>query len=124
MEDPLAIYLHDHLAGSSFAVELLTKLAAESAGTRTGDVARELWQEIDADRQPLEQLISRVGAISRNLYDGLGWITERFSRIKLNYDDPSGIGVFEAFETISLGILGKRALWEGMQIRQNFDTRV
>jgi hypothetical protein len=124
MDDPLAIYLHDHLAGSSFAVELLAKLAAEFAGTRTGNVAQELLPHIEADRQPLEQLISRVGTVSRNLYDGLGWIAERLSRIKLKYDDPSGIGAFEAFETISLGILGKRALWEGMQVRQNFDSRV
>ena len=29
MDDPLAIYLHDHLAGSSLAVELLEKLASE-----------------------------------------------------------------------------------------------
>jgi hypothetical protein len=40
MDDPLAVYLHDHLAGSSFAVELLEKLASEFAGTPSGDIAR------------------------------------------------------------------------------------
>ena len=55
------------------------------------------------------------GKATPDLYDALGWIAERVSRIKLKHDDPTGIGAFEAFETISLGILGKRALWEALQ---------
>jgi len=50
-----------------------------------------------------------VGKASPDLSDALGWIAERVSRIKLKHNDPSGFGAFEAFETISLGILGKRA---------------
>jgi hypothetical protein len=124
MDDPLAVYLHDHLAGSSFAVELLEKLASEFAGTSSGDVARELLEQVQIDRNTLEQLIAKVGKANPDLYDALGWIAERVSRIKLKHDDPAGIGAFEAFETISLGILGKRALWEALQVRQNADTRV
>ena len=55
----------------------------------------------------LKQLIAKVGKTTPDLYDALGWIAERVSRIKLKHDDPTGIGAFEAFETISLGILGK-----------------
>jgi hypothetical protein len=44
------------------------------------------------------------------------------SRFKLKHDDPTGMGAFEAFETISLGILGKRGLWEALQVYQNLDT--
>lgn len=124
MDDPLATYLHDHLAGSSFAVELLEKLATEFTGTRTGDVARELLEPVQIDRGTLRQIIDKVGKAGSDLYDALGWIAERASRIKLKHDDPSGIGAFEAFETISLGILGKCALWEGLQVQQNFDARV
>ena len=50
MDDPLAVYLHDHLAGSSFAVELLEKLASEFSGTASGDVARELLEQVEIDR--------------------------------------------------------------------------
>lgn len=124
MDDPLAIYLHDHLAGSSFAVELLEKLASEFAGTPSGEVARQLLEPVQSDRKTLEQLIERIGKANPDLYDALGWIAERVSRIKLNHDDPSGIGAFEAFETISLGILGKRALWQALQVHQNADPRV
>jgi hypothetical protein len=124
MDDPLAIYLHDHLAGSSFAVELLEKLASEFPGTPSGDVAHELLEEVTIDRATLEQLIANVGKATPDLDDALGWIAERLSRIKLKHDDPSGIGAFEVFETISLGILGKRALWEALQARQDADTRL
>lgn len=122
--DALSVYLHDHLAGSKFAVELLEKLSSEFAGTSSGEIARELLEEVRMDRSTLEQLISRVGKATPDLYDALGWMAERLSRIKLKHDEPAGIGAFEAFETISLGILGKRALWEALQVRQSGDTRV
>jgi hypothetical protein len=124
MDDPLAVYLHDHLAGSSFAVELLEKLAAEFPGTLSGETARELLEQVLVDRATLEQLIAQVGKASPDLHDALGWIGERLSRFKLKHNDPEGLGAFEAFEAISLGILGKRALWEAMQVRQSADSRV
>jgi hypothetical protein len=124
MTDPLAVYLHDHLAGSSFAVELLEKLATEFSGTSSGDVASELLEQIKIDQTTLKQLIARVGKANSDLYDALGWIAERISRIKLKHDDPTDLGAFEAFETISLGILGKRALWETLRARQTADPRI
>jgi hypothetical protein len=124
MDNPLAVYLHDHRAGSSFAVELLEKLATEFTGTPTGELARELLEQVQVDRKTLEQIIAKVGKTNVDVYDALGWVTERVSRIKLKHDDPIGIGAFEAFEAISLGILGKRALWETLQVHQSIDIRV
>jgi hypothetical protein len=124
MDDPLTVYLHDHLAGSSFAVELLEKLASEFVGTPSGEIARELLEQVKIDVGTLKQIIARVGKATTDLYDALGWIAERISRIKLKHDDPTGVGAFEAFETISLGILGKRSLWEALQVHQISDTRV
>uniref|UniRef100_Q01R94 Uncharacterized protein n=1 Tax=Solibacter usitatus (strain Ellin6076) TaxID=234267 RepID=Q01R94_SOLUE len=124
MNDPLATYLHDHLAGSSFAVELLEKLASEFAGTQLGEVARQLLEQVSLDRKTLEQLIAQVGKAGSDLYDALGWLGERVSRIKLKHDDPAGIGAFQALETISLGILGKRAMWEALQAREKADSRI
>jgi len=122
--DPLVVYLHDHLAGSSFAVEVLEKLASEFNGTSSGEVARELLDQVQTDRTTLEQLIAKVGRGNKDIYDALGWIAERISRIKLKHNDPTGFGAFEAFETLSLGILGKRGLWEALQVRQATDLRV
>jgi hypothetical protein len=52
----ISSYLHDHLAGSKFAMELLEKLASGFAGVKTGDVARELLEQVRLDRKTLEQL--------------------------------------------------------------------
>ena len=95
MDDPLAVYLHDHLAGSSFAVELLEKLVSEYGGTPSGNIARELLEQVHIDRGTLQELIAKVGKASPDLYDALGWIAERISRIKLKHDDPTGSGTFE-----------------------------
>jgi hypothetical protein len=84
-------------------------------------LAREPFEEVQVDRKTLEQLISKVGAAKPDLYDALGWIAEHISRIKLKHDHPSAIGAFEAFETISLGIMGERALSEAPQIVQSAD---
>ena len=124
MDDPLVVYLHDHLAGSSFAVELLDKLASEFVGTPSGEIARELLEQVKIDVGTLKQIIARVGKATTDLYDALGWIAERISRIKLKHDDPAGLGAFEAYEAISLGISGKRLLWEALQARQSVDNRV
>ena len=105
-------------------MELLEKLASEFAGVNTGDVARELLEQVRPDRKALEQLIGHVGEENLDFSDALGWIGERVSRMKLNHDDPGGIGAFQAFETIGLGIMGNRALWETLRIRQNSDIRV
>ena len=85
---------------------------------------RELLEQVKIDVGTLRQLIAKVGKAAPDLYDALGWIAERISRIKLKHDDPTGIGALEAFETISLGILGKRSLWETLRVRQNADNRV
>jgi hypothetical protein len=124
MDDPVVSYLHDHWAGSGFAVELLEKLATEYSGAVSGQIAQELLQQVRSDRVVLRQLIDNVGKASPDFYDAVGWIAERVSQIKLTHDDPAGFGVFEAYETISLGILGKRGLWEALNTRQALDNRL
>ena len=124
VENSLADYLHDHLGGSTFALELLEKLASEFAGTPSGEVARELFEQVQMDRRTLEQLIAKIGKPHTGVYDALGWIAERISRVKFKHDEPLGLGTFEAFETLSLGILGKRGLWEALQVHQAVDDRL
>lgn len=89
------------------------KLATELTATASGEVARELLEEIQVDRRTLEHLIVNVGKPRLDVYDALRWIAERLSRIKLKHDDPYGLGTFEAFETISLGIAGALGVTAG-----------
>jgi hypothetical protein len=68
----------------------------EFSATLSGDIARELLAQVQIDREPLRRLIDKVGKVSPDLYDALGWMAERDSRFKLRHDDPAGIGAFEA----------------------------
>jgi hypothetical protein len=124
MQDALQIYLHDHLAGSGFAVELLETLEQSYPDREIGVFARGVLQEVREDRGTLDRLIERVGKSSIDLKDASAWIAEKASRAKLRHDDPVGIGAFEAIEMLSLGILGKLALWQALSRIAQVDPRV
>src|ERR1700680_1792163 len=100
MENPLSVYLHDHLAGSGFAIELLETMAREFKGHETGMVAAQVLGEVREARRMLETIIDKVGRSHLDLKDAAAWFTEKVSRIKLRHDDPLGIGAFEACEAL------------------------
>ena len=124
MENPLTIYLHDHLAGAGFAIQLLETLAKEFAGHDTGQMATAILAEVRADRRTLETIVDRVGSSHADLKDAAAWFTEKVSRIKLRHDDPAGIGAFEAFEALALGIMGKFCLWSALSKIAPNDARL
>src|SRR4051812_18901550 len=112
MADPLSAYLHDHLAGSHFAIELLDSLSQQYRGEDLGNFAVTLRDEIRQDQAVLEELVSRTGKPHFGLSEAVGWLSEKASRIKLRRDESgTGLGTFEALEALGLGIRGKLALW-------------
>ena len=121
MSDSLAIYLHDHLAGSNFAVELLEFLREHHAGQPLGNAAAALLAEVEADRVVLQGIIARVGQGVPIFKEASAWVGEKLSELKLNRGD---FGTFEALEALSLGILGKLALWRALAVIAESDPRV
>lgn len=115
MSDPLAMYLHDHLAGAGLAIDLLGAMKKRYQGIELGDFATRLSVEVEADRMVLQNLAKQVGAGSSPLKEAGAWLTEKVSRLKLGRDED-GLGAFEALEFLALGILGKLALWEALEI--------
>lgn len=109
----IAIYLNDHLAGSVVALELLEQLESEHTGTPLARFFAELRTDIEADRQELESLMSRLDVAESRTRKASAWLAEKFAELKLRLDDPAGGGLrlFESLEALSLGIEGKRALW-------------
>src|SRR5437868_4242230 len=100
MEDALRVYLHDHLAGSGFAIELLETLQEKYPGHETGILAAAILQDVREDRRMLERIIDQVGRSHVDLKDATVWLAEKASRLKLRHDDPVGIGAFEALEAL------------------------
>ena len=110
----LAIYLNDHLAGATGALELLAHLQEGHAATPLGDALTQLHAEIEADRQELEHLIDRLDiGVSSPRKIGV-WLAEKLAQLKLQMDDKANgsMHLFEGLEALALGIQGKRGLWQ------------
>jgi hypothetical protein len=124
MDDPLRVYLHDHLAGSKFAIEMLETLKEKYKDDELGAFASAMLPPIQEDRTTLEQIVERVGRISVDLKDATARFAEWASRAKLHDGEPAGIGCFEAIEALALGIRGKLALWCALAEIAETDPRV
>lgn len=125
MSDPLATYLHDHLAGSVAAVNLLEALAERHRGEELGRFAERLLGEIEADRAVLRTLAERIGGARSNpVKEATAWVSEKVSRLKLGRTVAGDLGTFEALEALALGILGKLSLWRALAVVAHADERL
>jgi hypothetical protein len=114
--DPLGIYLNDHLAGAAGAIELGERLAGETAGSDIGPSVARLIDDIKADRATLEQLMDGLGISRDPLKQGLGWMGEKLSRLKLAIGSgPDELGRLLSLEALSVGVQGKLSLWRSLQ---------
>ena len=113
VDDHIATYLNDHLAGSVVAIELMENLEAIYEGQPTAEFIAILRAEVEADRQELEQLMSQLEISESRTRKASAWLTEKFTQLKLRLDDPTHgeLRLFESLEALSLGIEGKRSLW-------------
>jgi hypothetical protein len=125
MSDALTTYLHDHMAGSHFAIKLLDSLHDQYKDEELGRFALGLSAEVKRDQNALQEIIDRVGKTHFDLTEAVGWMGEKASQFKLQRDDSGcSIGTFEALETLALGIRGKLALWQALPLIRELDPRV
>jgi hypothetical protein len=124
MSEPLAIYLHDHLAGAALAIELLESMRGQYSGTPLGEFAANLLEEVESDREVLRALADRTGSRSSAVKELGAWLTEKVSRIKLSSQSENDLKTFEALEFLQLGIHGKRALWRALDAVAATDVRL
>jgi len=113
MTDALATYLQDHLAGARFAVSLLRDLSEQKGATMVASFAAELLPEVEADRTALQVELSAHGREASTVREAAAWTAQKASRLKLTLTEP--LGQFEAIEMLTLGVLGKAALWKALR---------
>ena len=109
---PLETYLNDHLAGSTVGLDLCRRAAVEHEGTDLGAFLTRLADEIDEDRQALQEIMEGVGASADRIKVALAWAGEKGSRLKLMV--LSSVSPLEELEMLMLGVSGKRALWRAL----------
>jgi hypothetical protein len=110
MDDALAIYIQDHLAGSSLTVDLLEKICRKHVGESLAEFATALLNEVQEDRRALQTIAERVGTGSSELKQFGAWLFEMAGRFKLD-GGPDGLGTLEALDFLALGAIGKESLW-------------
>ncbi|QUH02447.1 hypothetical protein HUO13_18020 [Saccharopolyspora erythraea] len=114
----LAIYLNDHLAGSTGGLELARRLARGHRGTSTGAALDELAEEVREDRAELVRIIRTLGfSIARHKLV-VAWAGEKLSRFKLNGRLLRGspLSTLVELEAMFLGVQGKAAGWRTLRI--------
>lgn len=114
--DRLGTYLNDHLAGSEAGLQLIARLADDDPGSDVALTMKALHAEIAQDQQVLQQLLERVAGGGSTIKQVAGWVAEKLTRLKLGVTTEEPLALFEALEALSLGILGKRALWRGLAV--------
>ena len=112
----LETYLNDHLSGATAALELLEHL--EQAHEELAPFLQKLRHDIELDRKELEALMSRVGATRGPVRQAAAWVAEKFARLKMKVDDPSGskLKLLESLEAVAIGIHGKGSLWRALRV--------
>jgi hypothetical protein len=125
-DDLLAIYLNDHLAGATVALELARRAAGSNAGSDYGPFLAELAGEIEHDRRALEEVMDRLDVKRDRLKLAAAWAAEKVGRLKLNgrlrgYSPLSRVVELEA---LSLGVEGKLALWRALEPLAADDPRL
>lgn len=110
----LATYLNDHLAGSEMALELLDHLIATFPNSTASKLDEMIRAEVVSDRGELEAIMANLGIHQSSTRKATAWLGEKLTQLKLRVDDSSAgsFRLFEATELISLGIEGKRGLWQ------------
>jgi hypothetical protein len=114
----LAIYLNDHLAGSTAGVELARRLRGSNEGDpEFGPALAELCAEIEADREALEEAMDQLGVGQSKLKPLAAVLAERVGRLKLNgrLRGYSPLSRLDELELLQIGVAGKRRLWRALE---------
>jgi hypothetical protein len=123
VDDPLTVYLHDHLAGAALAVDLLGAMRDKHPADPLGSFAAALLKEVEEDRAVLRKLADRFGPSGSGLKEVTAWLAEKASRFKLDRG-AQDLGTFEALEFLVLGVSGKLLLWKALAAVASSDKRL
>jgi hypothetical protein len=114
----LAIYLNDHLAGSTGGVELARRLRSGSRDEpESGRALAAVCAEIEADRATLLRLMERLEIRRGVLKPAAAWTGEKLGRLKLNgrLTGSSPLSRLVELELLYVGISGKGQLWRSLE---------
>ena len=115
--DALEVYLNDHKAGATAAVELIDRLISNNAGTPLAAHLEGVLREVKADNETLATVMERLGVAQSRLKQAAGNVLETLSRFRLNerVTGSADVSRLMELETLCLGVEGKASLWRSLQ---------
>jgi hypothetical protein len=116
----LATYLNDHLGGATAGRELARRSAASNRDSELGGFLAGLAQEIDEDRDSLLELMGELQIGTDRIKVLGGWAAEKLGRLKPNGRllSYSPLSRLLELEGLLLGVRGKLALWQALEVLQ------
>ena len=126
MAELLAIYLNDHLAGSTVGVELAKRLLGSNRDDpEFGPPLAEICAEVEADRETLKAVMDQLGVPRSKLKPLAATLGERLGRLKLNGRlwSYSPLSRLDEIELLQVGVAGKRRLWRALDHTHPDDLR-
>ena len=112
-----AVYLNDHLAGSTAVIELVRRAAREHQNSELGVFLSRLGGEIAEDRMALRRLMAAAGARPQLPKVAAAWLAEKAARLKLNgrLVRRSPLSPLVELEAVEIGIYGKLLGWQALR---------
>jgi len=122
----LEIYLADHAAAATAGLELARRVARSNASTPFGEPLRRLAGDIEEDRQALKRVVTKLAFRESRLKQAFAWAGERAGRLKPNgqVKGYSPLSRVLELEALSVGIAGKLALWQSLQLLTHVRERL
>jgi hypothetical protein len=113
----LAIYLNDHLAGSTTGRELAKRTLGSNRGTELEPFLEWLLEQIDEDRESLIGIMRALEVPQDHVKKLAAFALERVGRLKLNGSlfSYSPLSRLVELEALTLGVTGKLAAWRALQ---------
>ncbi|HEU4450491.1 MAG TPA: hypothetical protein VFR63_11005 [Gaiellaceae bacterium] len=114
----VGIYLQDHFAGSTGALELVERARRENEGTELEEVLARLARELREERETLLAIMHALGTRPSGLKNRAAWAAEKVGRLKLNgrLRGYSPLSRLVELEALVAGITGKRSLWTSLEV--------
>jgi hypothetical protein len=112
-----AIYLNDHLAGSTIGLALARRALSSNRGTPFESFLETLAEQIADDRATLRKLMRTLDIGEDHVKKLAALAAERAGRLKLNGSllSYSPLSRLVEFEGLALGVTGKLAMWRALQ---------
>jgi hypothetical protein len=125
-EEPISIYLNDHLAGATAGLQLARRVAGRNRASAWGRELEAIAADIESDRTALLHVMDRLAVAQDVVKAALGWGIAQASRLKLTGEllGYTPLSRLEEIEALALGVEGKLALWQALRRALSGDPRL